>query len=115
MPQLFDPKELLERVDNDWDFLAETVDMLGTDGRDLMREIQQAAARGDATTVGHAAHTMKGMISNFCAPAAQASASEVETIGKRGDLAAAAEAVKALDARLEELIGDLTALLGARP
>jgi HPt (histidine-containing phosphotransfer) domain-containing protein len=79
-----------------------------------MGEIRRAAERGDAPTVGYAAHTIKGMISNFCSPAAHASASEVESLGKRGDMAAAPEAVKVLDARLEELIADLTTFLGNR-
>ena len=32
MPRGFDEQELLERVDNDWEFLGETVQMLATDG-----------------------------------------------------------------------------------
>ena len=46
--QPFDEKELLDRVDNDWEFLAETVEMLETDGRALMAEIRRAADAGDA-------------------------------------------------------------------
>jgi len=111
---LFDQNELLERVDHDWEFLADTVQMLETDGRALMTEIRHAAASGDAPALGRAGHTIKGMISNFCSPAAHASASEVESLGKRGDMAAAPEAVRVLDARLEELIADLTTFLGNR-
>jgi HPt (histidine-containing phosphotransfer) domain-containing protein len=110
---VFDENELLARVDNDWEFLGETVQMLATDGRDLMQQIRSAAASGDAPTVGRAAHTLKGMISNFCAPAAQASAFEVEKLGKSGDLAAAPAAIQALEAQLEALIAALTQFISA--
>ena len=111
---LFDQKELLDRVDNDWDFLADTVQMLETDGRALMDQIRLAAATGDAAALGRAGHTIKGMISNFCSPATHDSAMEVERIGKAADLAAAPAAVDALGARLEELIADLAEFLATR-
>lgn len=111
---LFDEKELLDRVDNDWDFLADTVQMLETDGRALMEQIRQAAAAGDVAVLGTAGHTVKGMISNFCSPATHAAALEVERIGKAGDLAAAPAAVDALGTRLEELIAGLTEFLATR-
>jgi HPt (histidine-containing phosphotransfer) domain-containing protein len=108
---MFNQKELLDRVDNDWDFLADTVQMLETDGRPLIGEIRRAAASGDAPALGRAGHTIKGMISNFCSPATHASALEVETIGKGGELAGAAAAVQTLDARLEDLIAGLAEFL----
>ena len=107
MPQLFDEKELLERVDNDWDFLSETVQMLNTDGRSLMEEVRKAAESSDAAALSRSAHTLKGMISNFCSPAAHASAFEVEKMGKSGELAAAPAAVSALAAQLDSLIAEL--------
>ena len=106
--RMFNQKELLDRVDNDWDFLADTVQMLETDGRPLIGEIRRAAASGDAPALERAGHTIKGMISNFCSPATHASALEVETIGKVGELAAA---VQTLVARLEDLIAGLTELM----
>ena len=35
MPTTFDADELLAQVDGDWDFLADTVEMLGEDGARL--------------------------------------------------------------------------------
>ena len=112
--QPFDEKELLDRVDNDWEFLADTVQMLETDGRALMAEIRRAADAGDAQALGRTGHTIKGMISNFCSPSTHASALEVETIGKSGELSAAATAVQTLHARLEELIAGLNEVLATR-
>jgi len=114
MPRVFDDKELLERVDNDWDFLTETVQMLTSDAPQLMDEIRRAAAAGDAAALGRSAHTLKGMISNFCAAAVQESALAVEAMGKAGDLASAPAAVHALDTQLKELIAGLNEFLATR-
>ena len=114
MPQAFDDKELLDRIDNDWDFLAETAQMLESDGRALVEEIRRCVAAADAPAVGRAAHTLKGMVSNFCAPAAQAAALAVEKIGKAGDLSAAPDAVAGLQQNLETLITDVNEFLATR-
>ena len=113
-PRLFDEKDLLERIDGDWDFLAETVQMLAGDGPKLIRQIREALAAGDAAAVGRVAHSLKGMISNFCAPEAQAAALEVETLGKSGDLADAGARVDALAANIDALIAGLNDLLATR-
>jgi len=114
MPPLFDDRELLERVDNDWDLLAETVAMLADDGRALIEEIRQSSSKRDAAAVARAAHTLKGMISNFCAPEAQASALAVEKIGKSGDLTNAAEPVRHAGEQLEALIAALNEFISTR-
>ena len=114
MPRGFDEQELLERVDNDWEFLGETVQMLATDGPALLREIRRAAEAGDALTVGRAAHALKGMISNFSAPAAHAGAAELERLGKAGDLSPAPQTLGKLESDLEALITDLTDFLATR-
>jgi two-component system sensor histidine kinase/response regulator len=114
MSQVFDEAELLDRVDNDWEFLAETLEMLKTDGRRLMEEIRRSADAQDAPALGRAAHTLKGMISNFCAPTAESSAFEVEKIGKGGDLTSAPAAIQSLGNQVEALIAALTEFLTKR-
>ena len=114
MAQLFDEAELMERLDNDAEFLAETVQMLETDGRALMVELKAAVASGDAPAIGRAAHTLKGMISNFCAPAVQLLALHAEHGGKGGDVAGAAVAAAKLEPALEALIDELAAFVRAR-
>jgi len=114
MADAFDEEELLDRVDNDLEFLAETVQMLQDDGRSTMQQIRDALAAGDAPSVGRAAHALKGMVSNFCSPQTQASALAVEQMGKSGDLSAAPEAVRILGDRLEALQGELAAFVKER-
>jgi|SRR5262245_33070050 len=109
----FDRAELLERVGNDMGFLAETVEMLAADGRTLVAEIRFAVEKGDGAAVGRAAHALKGMISNFCAPAAQDAALAVEKMGKSGDLLAVPRALGELSGHVETLIVELQQFVGS--
>lgn len=110
----FDENELLERVDGDVGFLAETVEMLAEDGRSLMGEVTSAAASGDAVALRRSAHALKGMVSNFCAPRAHEGALDLERMGKSGDLAGASEAAERLRVLLEALTDELGAFVRAR-
>ena len=114
MPRSFDERELLERVDNDWDFLEETVAMLASDGPALMEETRRAAGSGDAPALARASHALKGMISNFCSPAAHEKAAAVEHIGRGGDLSPAPPALDALQRDLSALIADLNEFVSTR-
>ncbi len=114
MAMSFDEAELLERIDNDLTFLAETVQMLADEGRVLMMQVGQAAAAGDASALVRAAHALKGMISNFCAPSVYRLALELEHMGRDGDLSAAAPLVDRLRVRLESLIAELLAFIQAK-
>jgi two-component system, sensor histidine kinase and response regulator len=110
----FDEKELLERVDNDLAFLAEAVQMFETDARPALAKVKMAIESGDAPLVGTTAHTLKGMISNFCAPAVQAKALDVERAGKSGDCAAASAALVGLEPEVEALVQELVAFVKSR-
>lgn len=114
MATTFNETELLERVDNDVGFLAETVRMLETDGRALLDEAARAVAAGDGPGVGRAAHALKGMVSNFCAPGAQESALALERAGKAGDIASASAGLESVRGRVEALIVELLAFVRAR-
>ena len=115
MSRTFDENELLDRVDHDWDFLGETVQMLEGDAPALVQELRRAAGSGDAAAVARVAHTLKGMVSNFCAPAAQADALAVEQAGKGGDLSPLPPALDALESDLNALIADLNEFVTTRP
>jgi HPt (histidine-containing phosphotransfer) domain-containing protein len=110
----FDEAALLERVDHDVEFLAETVQMLRAEGPPLVEGIRRALAEGDAASMGRFAHALKGMVSNFCAAQTQASAHEVEMLGKSGNLSSAPPAVQALEQQLDTLTGELLHFIGAQ-
>lgn len=113
MPQTFDQAELMGRVDNDTAFLAETVEMLVSDGPTLMAQIRASITAGDAPALGRHAHALKGMISNFCAAGAQAAALELEKLGKAGNLAPAPAAADAAQRHLQALTDELVAFVKA--
>ena len=114
MPLPFDQKELLEKVDNDIEFLTETIQMLASDGPPLMKEIRRASDWKDAAALAKSAHTLKGMISNFCAAGALACAAEVEAIARKGDLSRAPVAVDELEIALDTLITALNEFVATR-
>ncbi|MHB8897254.1 MAG: Hpt domain-containing protein [Thermoguttaceae bacterium] len=113
MNQMFDPQALLERVDHDYEFLTETVDMLRESGPELLGQIRQAVEAGDCEALTTAAHTYKGMVANFCADSNVAAALRLETMGKSGDLTGAEGALALLEdlgcrlmTALQELLRD---------
>jgi HPt (histidine-containing phosphotransfer) domain-containing protein len=111
MSELFDREALLDRVDNDMEFLAETVEMLEEDGPDLLNQIRDAIEANDAEALSVAAHTYKGMVANFCADSTVEAALNLEMMGKRGDLAGALEAVPVLEDLARQLATALQELL----
>lgn len=112
MPQSFNELELRDQVGNDMAFLAETVNMLRSDAPGLVQQIRASLASGDAPGVGRWAHTLKGMVSNFCAPQAHAAALTVEQLGKGNNLADVPAALDAMERELGVLMAELETFIG---
>src|SRR5712691_8641718 len=66
-----DRATLMERLEGDAGLLAEMVGLFLQDYPRLLAAMREAAARGDAKSLERAAHTLKGAVSNFAAPAAK--------------------------------------------
>ena len=113
MSDAFDARSLMERVDNDWEFLEETISMLDEDSPDLLRQIQEAAARVDAAALVAPAHALKGMLANFCAVPAETAAREVEMMGRENRMADVESAVATLETESERLRNALHGFLEA--
>ena len=92
----FDREELMNRVDGDAEFLAETVAILDEDSPSMLDELRAAAAAGDAERLAMAAHAFKGMAANFCAEAVAATALRLEAMGRDGNVADAEATVATL-------------------
>jgi len=111
MSDIVDKEALLDRVDNDREFLAETVEMFNEDSPEILARIRDAAGRGDGAALAGAAHAFKGMVANFCAAAAVEAALKLEIMGRDNDLSGVAAAVELLaeesrrvDVALEEML-----------
>ncbi len=114
MANNFNEAELLDRVDNDVAFLAETVDMLTADGPPLLEQVRTAVSAGDAAAVARHAHALKGMVSNFAAPLPRACAADIEKMGRTGDLSAAGPALAAMQQLLDALSAELVTFVKTR-
>jgi two-component system, sensor histidine kinase and response regulator len=109
-----DVAALLSRVEGDRDLLEELVGLYLADESDLVGRIAQAVRAGDADSLRRAAHTLKGSIGNFCAPAAQAAASALETAGRDSALEPAPALLEQLIRELDRVRAALSALVARR-
>ena len=101
--EVFDHAASLARAGGDEQLLGELAQLFAAECPRLLLEIREAIDRKDAVMLRRAAHTFRGSVSNFCAHTAVAAATELETIGRSGDLEQVSAAYAALEAALTEL------------
>ncbi len=106
--QVLDLEAALRRLDGDQDLLRDVAAFYAQDAEPLLKEVEQALAVADAEEAGRAAHSLKGLASNF-GPASAAAAEAVEHAARDGDLRRAAELLPALAAEVSRLTGALRA------
>ena len=109
--EIFDKDELLEEIDEDWEFLRETVDMLREDGPKLIGKIRAAVQDSDSETVWQSAHTVKSMVGNFAAVPAFDAAFGIESRGRAGELDGIVPDVDKLEHEISSLVTALDNLL----
>jgi signal transduction histidine kinase/DNA-binding response OmpR family regulator len=112
--KVFDHAASLARTGGDKQLLGELAILFAADCPMRMQDIREAVALRDAGVLERAAHTFRGSVSNFCAPAAAAAVKELETMGREGVLEGASEACEALQTALEQLKPALARLTGGR-
>lgn len=98
---VIDVPALMDRMAGDRDLLQELVALYTADEGTLLGQIDAAIAAGDADALRRAAHTLKGAVSNFCAPHAQSAALALEMAGRAGSLGETAVMAR----RLREELG----------
>jgi CheY-like chemotaxis protein len=101
----------LAGLGNDRELARRLIELYLAQSPELIERIRTAieAAEGDA--LGRAAHTLKGMISNFPEGPARSVAARMEVIGFDGDFVAAREALPMLEAEVERLRAILPGLI----
>jgi len=110
----FDKEELLEEIDDDWEFLEESVEMLKEDAPGLLAQVRVGIDKRDAGMVWQNAHTIKSMVGNFAAGPAFEMAHGLETRGRANDLDAVGTQVDQLEAELQRLTSALDSLLSCK-
>ena len=101
--QSIDRAVLMERVEGDVALLAQMVTIFEDESKRLLAALESAIRAGDARGVERAAHTLKGMVLNFTATSAAASAARLEYMGRNQKLEECAAELPALQRELAAL------------
>lgn len=108
--QVLDRATALARVGGDLELLKEIAALFLDEYPRVLDEIHQALAAGDATSLGHAAHGLKGSVANFGARAAVDPAFQLEQLGKTGKLDQVPPVLAALEQALACLHAELSSI-----
>ena len=98
-----DCKELLDRVDNDLEFLSELSTIFRSDYPKQMASARAALAGQDAFALGSVGHTLKGSLANLAASRASRLAGSLEDISKSGDFSRADVLLRELETALADV------------
>ncbi|MBN2297255.1 MAG: response regulator [Deltaproteobacteria bacterium] len=90
-------KMAMDEFDCDKEFLMELLDGFIKNVREQVDTIRGAISRNDAEKVRTEAHSIKGGAANICAERLSAAASDLEKIGKSGNLENASEVLETLE------------------
>lgn len=93
----------LERLENDAELFQDLLGFFFSDTPKLMADLRQAAATNDADLLRRAAHSLKGLISNFDAKDAAAIAFRLEAMSREDNLEDAAATVDHLATELADV------------
>lgn len=109
MSEVYDHVGSLERMGDDEQLFRDMVGFLVEDGPRWWSEIQRALAARDILRLHRAAHTLKGLVSNFGAVRAVDAAAQIEHLARSGEWELIEERVPELGAALTELLAALQA------
>jgi len=102
--------ELIDRLDNDFELFVELVELFVDDSSNLLAKIGTAISSRDHESLRKAAHTLKGAVANFSAPAAFEAASKLEQTGKNMELTGAEEQFLILKSEIESVLAEMKKL-----
>ena len=110
IPDAVNSQELLERIGDDREFLAELVAAFREDYPKQLNLITAALRAGDGMQLTLTAHSLKGALSNLAAQRAAEVAATIEGAGKRADFAGAEAGLQDLEPELARVVEALNAL-----
>jgi two-component system sensor histidine kinase/response regulator len=93
-----DVEALLRRAGGDRRLMRDMADLFLSDAPRMLDAVRDALAAGDAPALAHAAHALKGSVSNFATAEATETAQELERLARGGAL----DEARAAHARVEE-------------
>jgi two-component system, sensor histidine kinase and response regulator len=107
---IVDKNQILDRVGGDIELLGEVIALFIDDYPQTLSEIRGAIHKGDPDSLGRAAHTLKGAVSNFGARAAVQAALALEDMGKSRDMTGATIALEYLEREIRLVHDGLVSL-----
>jgi signal transduction histidine kinase/DNA-binding response OmpR family regulator/HPt (histidine-containing phosphotransfer) domain-containing protein len=112
-PRAIDWGIALAAVDGDSHLLRDVVEAFLEEYPALLRQIRQAVADSDANLLRRSAHTLKGAVRTFGVESVGSAAAELEDMGRRRELAAAAAVLDRLQSQLDRILPEARAFAGA--
>jgi PAS domain S-box-containing protein len=107
----FQPAAFVARLGGDVELAQRLSRVFLSEAPDLLAQVQSALERRDADAVAASAHALKGMLGNFGASDAYATAARLEATAVDGDLTSAAELCRTLETALDRLTPALHPLI----
>lgn len=101
--EIIDLKDVLERVQDDKELLAELFDIYEEDFIIKRKALQDAINAKDITKIKEIAHSMKGSSGNISAKPLYASCLKLETLAKEGKTDGMQEVVTGIDGYFEQV------------
>ncbi len=114
-PQVFDRNVALANAGGDPALLLDLIRIFQGENHKILAEIRNGVSAGDGRAVERGAHRMKGSLGTLAARAARDAASELEALGRAGELAQAGSVLSALERALARLDIQLTAVVSSAP
>ncbi len=108
---VIDRAAISERFDGDWELVGVIAEMFLKDCPRRLRVVREAVAAGDCEALEHAAHLLRGSISNFGAPVAAQAALELEVMAGARHLIDAAAVYGVLEREVARLTPVLVRLV----
>jgi len=103
---------LLARLDDDPGLLGDIIDLFLKHAPNAMTQLRAAMTQQDAAAITHWAHTLKGMVANFETGRALAAVTQVEALGRAGDVTSAAAALPQLEMEMSALLPAIAKIRG---
>lgn len=110
-PKTCDLPAALARMGSDRELLNKMVEFFREDSTDLRERLNLAVVEGDPAAVQLAAHSLRGLASNFGADATTLAALRLEEMGRAGDVASMTAALRELEGEISRLLTTLTSEL----
>ncbi len=109
-----DMPDLLNRVDNDRELLAELFVMFQDELPGLQGALHDAINHGDLPQASRLAHTLKGMLANMSMKNVATMAASIEAAAQVGNMRAIKEKLVSFDAKIAQLSAAVDAFIAGK-